>query len=267
MLRRLAALLGLLLLAVAAAAPAAARGDPQGRRRPRSLAQAAPAPAPQPALQPTAIRPEQTYYPSKGVVAVPSTAVVGPPLNVTATSADSLEGCAASCRGTRGCDWFWYCPTAGGCRDGSGGTLPFQQCRLVGEACQLPALARSNSTAVQVVSGELADAVACARACQGLHAYTPLLMLPVLLAPLQASPPPPCLGTQPSNSRSCRCGRRGSQPVAPGAAAVCWPPLSAGARCSTHQPIPGILHCRGRAFRGRTCPVRLVWYPASACCP
>lgn len=125
-------------------------------RRPRRLAQAAASSAsrpPPPALLPQVIRPDQTYYPVKGVLAAPSTAIVGPPLNVTATRAATIEECAATCRATPGCDWFWYCPSAGGCADGAGGSLPFQRCQLRGEACVLPALGLSSSTQVQVTSG------------------------------------------------------------------------------------------------------------------
>ena len=146
----------------AAALPAAAAVPPDPRQL-RSLAQAAAAAAPavesspgapQPALQPEVIRPDQVYYPAKGVVAAPSTAIAAPQLNVSAANAATIEACAELCSQAAGCDWFWYCSTPGGCQDGSGGSLPFQQCRLLGEACSLPARGLTSSTAVQVTSGE-----------------------------------------------------------------------------------------------------------------
>lgn len=149
-----AALVLCVLAAAGAAAAAAAAGVPTA-----GLAQVpAPQPAP-PALQPQLIRPDRVYYPAKGVLAAPSTAVQGPPLQLNATAADSIEACSELCRSTTGCDWFWYCSRPGGCSTGGGALLAFRACQLVGEACVLPTLALSGSGSgsaeaeVEVTSG------------------------------------------------------------------------------------------------------------------
>lgn len=149
-------LLTLLLVARAAVEPP--HVALQQRRR---LAQAvvdgvgepSPSGAPQPALELQIIRPDQVYYPAKGVLAAPSVAVAAPPLNNASAAASSIEACSERCRATPGCDWWWFCGKVGGCRDGSGGTLAYQQCQQLGEACMLPALGLSGAQ-VDVTSGE-----------------------------------------------------------------------------------------------------------------
>jgi hypothetical protein len=103
-------------------------------------------------LQPQVIRPDQVYYPAKGVLAAPSTAVLSPPLNQS--SAPTIETCSDVCRSTPGCAWFTYCGNAGGCLDpgGPAGSMPYQHCRLMADACVLPPLGLS-SPQVQVTSG------------------------------------------------------------------------------------------------------------------
>ena len=154
---------GAVALVLCVLTAAAAAGGPAGlppERRGRRLAQVpAPQPAP-PALQPQLIRPDRVYYPAKGVLAAPNTAVQGPPLQLNATAAASIEACSELCRSTPGCDWFWYCSRPGGCSAGGGALLEFQACQLVGEACVLPTLGLSGSGSdsteaeVEVTSGK-----------------------------------------------------------------------------------------------------------------
>ncbi len=149
--------------AVALAAAAAAAPPIQRGWRSRILAQAASAQPPpaakpqpvQPGLEQQVIRPDQAYVPAKGVLAAPNTAVAGAPLNVS-QRADTIEACSELCRAAPDCGWFVYCSSVGGCLDGSGGSLPYQQCELLAEECTIPSLGLTNSSEVQVTSGEQA---------------------------------------------------------------------------------------------------------------
>lgn len=169
------AALALLLLALLAAPCARAVPPPAALVPRRALAQA-PGPQPQP-LEAQIIRPEQAYKtPAKDLVAVPSTAVDVPPLNVTAARAPTIEDCSARCRQAPGCQWFWYCSSAEGCWDGADSTVAYQQCVLRGQGvkaqCRLPPLARSSSSQELVTSGELA-ATAPHAACKRAQACRP----------------------------------------------------------------------------------------------
>ena len=183
-----------------------------------------PPPASQPRPQPAQpsqpaqlqlIRPDQVYYPSKTVLAAPSTAIGGPLLRQLAAA--TIEACSEACRSEANCSWFSYCSNDGGCLDGSGsnGTLAFQQCRLLGAACALPPLGLTNSTEVQVTSGERRNPLQLLAA--GSQPVRPLPAVPERAAthtaavlhtsrvhrastppshPVQASPPPACGATR-----------------------------------------------------------------------
>lgn len=223
----LAALLALQCTALQGAVALAATAAPSIQLgRMRILAQAAaaqppPAAQPQPAqpgLETQVIRPDQAYVPAKGVLAAPNTAVAGAPLNVS-QRAETIEACSELCRAAPDCGWFMYCSSMGGCLDGSGGTLPYQQCELLAEECSIPSLGLINSSEVQVTSGEralgwedcvltgpavlLAGRSAAHAVCTAQHstahaaAHTCALLLPPPL-PLHSWPCPASAGRLPA---------------------------------------------------------------------
>ena len=149
------------------------------------------------------------------VVLALHTAVVNQPQLDTVNISATVEECSARCRAADGCDWFtwcgeegrarprharaaagsWGCAWAlpahcpfstprplslqGGCADGTGGTLPYLECHMLGESCTMPPLAASGS-AVEVTSGE----------CRCRARYCPAPLPPALPVANRAAAPP-----------------------------------------------------------------------------
>lgn len=215
-------------------------------------APAAPPPLPSPTVaggaelatgSPGTISQQQVYRSPDGngteAVLAPNVAVAGDV--VAETTAETVQACSAACRAAgANCTVFAYCDSPGGCSDGAGGDMAFQQCRFLDIGCnpgtRPPVVAAGP--AVTVTSGFPAGQ--CARVSALAGAAGDVRNAPRCWpGPAQtlAVHPPRCSARPHRRLRLHGSGRRGH----PGRR-LCVPPLQAPRPLRVHQHNRRALH-------------------------